>query len=190
MTWIILALFIKASFKHLFEYFNFLTRKITFSVINSPENKVILLLFLQGKASCQTDSGGSFICNSKLAGVVSWGIGCTRPDLPGVYTNVKTYVDWIEGNSVVSTTVAPITTDPSNRPYNDWPYNGRPYNSSPYNSRPYNRRPYNSWSYNRSPFNCRPSYNNIRHQMLQTCYSCTRFLEFVPVSVDLIHWLS
>ena len=90
-----------------------LTRKITFSVINSPENKVILLLFLQGKASCQTDSGGSFICNSKLAGVVSWGIGCTRPDLPGVYTNVKTYVDWIEGNSVVPTTVAPTTTDPT-----------------------------------------------------------------------------
>ena len=70
---------------------------------------ILLLFFLQGKASCQTDSGGSFICNSKLAGVVSWGIGCTQPDLPGVYTNVKTYVDWIEGNAVIPTTVAPTT---------------------------------------------------------------------------------
>ena len=75
---------------------------------------MILLLSLQGKASCQTDSGGSFICNSKLAGVVSWGIGCARPDLPGVYTNVKTYVDWIEGNAVIPTTVAP--TRPTDAP--------------------------------------------------------------------------
>ena len=40
---------------------------------------------------------------------MSFGIGCARPDLPGIYTNVKSYVDWIEGNSVAPTTVVPTT---------------------------------------------------------------------------------
>ena len=53
------------------------------------------------------------ICNGKLAGVISFGIGCARPDLPGIYTNVKTYVDWIEGNPVAPTTVVPTTKVPT-----------------------------------------------------------------------------
>ncbi|XP_012529671.2 trypsin-1-like [Monomorium pharaonis] len=52
------------------------------------------------KGSCHGDSGGPLTVGGKLVGLVSWAMGCARTDYPTVYTNVVSYLDWIEDNAI------------------------------------------------------------------------------------------
>ncbi|XP_072352611.1 serine protease 27-like [Scyliorhinus torazame] len=58
--------------------------------------------FLEGgRDACQGDSGGPLLCqdeNSRawvVAAIVSFGIGCGRPNRPGVYARTAAFQEWI-----------------------------------------------------------------------------------------------
>ena len=52
--------------------------------------------YLEGQRdACQGDSGGPLVCLGLQAGIISFGSGCAQPLLPGVYTDVAFYKQWI-----------------------------------------------------------------------------------------------
>ncbi|XP_049784600.1 protein masquerade [Schistocerca cancellata] len=58
----------------------------------------------EGNDACQGDGGGPLVCQDdgfyELAGLVSWGFGCGRADVPGVYVKVSSFIGWI--NQIIS----------------------------------------------------------------------------------------
>ncbi|XP_076341051.1 transmembrane protease serine 9-like [Tachypleus tridentatus] len=81
------------------------------SKINAVSEKVFILpasSFCAGGEkehdACRGDGGGPLVCEAdgyyELTGLVSWGFGCGRKDVPGVYVNVSSFVGWI--NQIIS----------------------------------------------------------------------------------------
>jgi secreted trypsin-like serine protease len=91
-------------------------------VINS---NIKMCGYTQGTDSCQGDSGGPLVATedgrNTLIGVVSYGQGCARTGVAGVYVKVTGYLDWINknvadgwcnnaGTVTTTTTAGPTTT--------------------------------------------------------------------------------
>lgn len=64
-----------------------------------------------GQDACQGDSGGPMTVTREsespvLTGVVSWGRGCARAGLPGVYTRVSRFRSWLRSFMAVDEQLA------------------------------------------------------------------------------------
>ena len=90
-----------------------------------------------GRDSCQGDSGGPLYRVAgadnrivAITGITSWGIGCGIAEYPGIYTNVVSYVDWIQDTLRDANTpsVTPVSNDdtqtPTTRPVTERPVSG------------------------------------------------------------------
>lgn len=62
----------------------------------------------EGKDSCEGDGGAPLTCETgngqwTVVGLVAWGVGCAEANRPGVYVNVASYSDWIQGKTGIYT---------------------------------------------------------------------------------------
>ena len=77
----------------------FFTKMQKFYNFSSKTEKNVLFLFFNlgeiGNDACQGDGGGPLVCQDdgffELAGLVSWGFGCGRDSVPGVYVKVSAH---------------------------------------------------------------------------------------------------
>lgn len=67
------------------------------------ENMLCVGVLSGGKDTCQGDSGGPLqvvlknpYCMYSLIGVTSFGKFCGYANSPAIYTNIASYIDWIE----------------------------------------------------------------------------------------------
>ncbi|KAF5307911.1 hypothetical protein FQR65_LT06478 [Abscondita terminalis] len=65
---------------------------------NVTENMICFGSSKHLRDACQGDSGGPLVDKhlNELVGIASWGWGCSRPNRPGVYSNVAVLYDWIQ----------------------------------------------------------------------------------------------
>ena len=61
---------------------------------------------IEGEDACQGDSGGPLTYRDSngvhtLVGLVSWGVGCARDQIPGIYTRITYMLNWIKTISQV-----------------------------------------------------------------------------------------
>ncbi|CBY35790.1 unnamed protein product [Oikopleura dioica] len=80
--------------------------------------------FQNGMDTCKGDSGGPLVCDVDgrwtLTGVVSFGLFFGEKDIPGVYTRVTEYLDWIWKNSDLEAhRKTPITANVRNVVWHD-----------------------------------------------------------------------
>lgn len=77
-----------------------------------------LAAIASGKDTCAGDSGGPLFdpdgaaagLSPLLVGITSYGLGCAKPDIPGIYTNVGNYFSWISAFLAQPTDVDPVIT--------------------------------------------------------------------------------
>ena len=63
-------------------------------ILTDPGGFEGIHVIFKGRDACNGDSGGPLVCNGKLTGITSFGNGCGN--VPGVYTRVSNYVEWIQ----------------------------------------------------------------------------------------------
>ncbi|CAN9498315.1 unnamed protein product [Ophioblennius macclurei] len=68
--------------------------------LNITRNMMCAGLRSGGRDACEGDSGGPLVTRYKktwfLTGVVSWGKGCAKENMYGIYAKVSNFLDWIQ----------------------------------------------------------------------------------------------
>lgn len=74
--------------------------KISYDKLDLIDSQLCALNVLKSADTCQGDSGGpiQMIKDEQyfIVGITSFGKGCGSPGIPGIYTRVSLFIDWIE----------------------------------------------------------------------------------------------